>query len=133
MAKKKKKFFKKIEKTELDVEQSSKTQTINQNEVNNQPQKKSWKIGSVLISIKYIYLTVFFALLAGFFHPLISDISFDMVIIGTAILFVGLAGAILVYKAATSEKRRGIFLSVGFGLLAVSIWYIHDISGRSLL
>ena len=82
MAKKKKKFFKKIEKTELDVEQSSKiekteldveqsskTQTSNQNEVNSQPQKKSWKIGSVLISIKYIYLTVFFALLAGFFHP----------------------------------------------------------------
>ena len=58
---------------------------------------------------KYIYLVVFFALLAGFFNPLINDESFVIVIIGVIVLFVGLAGGILLYKSATSEKRREIF------------------------
>ena len=79
---------------------------------------------------KYIYLIFFFALLAGIFHPLITGASFDLVIIGVLILFVGLAGAVLVYKAATAEKRRGIFLAGGFVLIAISFFYIVSITGR---
>jgi len=33
-----------------------------------------------LSSLKYVYLIVFFALLSGFFHPLITGQSFDVVI-----------------------------------------------------
>ena len=83
-----------------------------------------------LTGAKYIYLILFFALLAGFFHPLISGASFNNVIVGVLILFVGLAGAVLVYKAATSEKRRGIYLGGGFGLIAISFAYIISITGR---
>ena len=83
-----------------------------------------------LAGFKYVYLVAFFALLAGFFHPLITDTSFDSVVLGSLVLFVGLAGGVLLYKAATSEKRRGIFLAGGFALMAISLYYIFQLSGR---
>jgi len=36
----------------------------------------------VFSSLKYVYLIIFFALLSGFFHPLITGQSFDVVIFG---------------------------------------------------
>ena len=84
----------------------------------------------VIAGVKYIYLIFFFALLAGFFHPLITGNSFDSVLIGTLVLFVGLAGAVLVYKASTSENRRAIYMGGGFGLIAISFAYILSITGR---
>ena len=83
-----------------------------------------------LAGFKYVYLVAFFALLAGFFHPLITNTSFDSVVVGVLVLFVGLAGGVLLYKAATSEKRRGIFLGGGFALMAISLHYIFQLSGR---
>ena len=89
------------------------------------------KLGSkTLASVKYIYLVVFFALLAGFFHPLITDTSFDNVVIGVIILFVGLAGGVLVFKAVTSESRREIFLGGGFAVIGISLFFIFQITGR---
>ena len=84
----------------------------------------------VIAGAKYVYLIFFFALIAGIFHPLITGASFNPVIIGSLVLFVGLAGGVLVYKAASSEKRRGIFLGGGFGLIAISLFYIISITGR---
>ncbi|MFB5631790.1 MAG: hypothetical protein ACE5Q9_00500 [Nitrosopumilus sp.] len=81
-----------------------------------------------LAGFKYVYLVAFFALLAGFFHPLITNTSFDSVVVGVLVLFVGLAGGVLLYKAATSEKRRGIFLGGGFALMAISLYYIFQLS-----
>ena len=83
-----------------------------------------------LAGFKYVYLVAFFALLAGFFHPLITNTSFDSVVVGVLVLFVGLAGGVLLYKAATSEKRRGIFLGGGFALMAISLYYIFELSNR---
>jgi len=89
------------------------------------------KLGSkTLASVKYIYLVVFFALLSGFFHPLITDTSFDNVVIGVIILFVGLAGGVLVFKAVTSESRREIFLGGGFAMIGISLFFIFQITGR---
>ncbi len=84
----------------------------------------------MLTGFKYIYLVVFFALLAGFFHPLITNTSFDSVIVGVLVLFVGLAGGVLLYKSATSEKKRELFLGGGFALIAISLYYIFQITGR---
>ena len=71
---------------------------------------------------RYAYLLAFFALLAGIFFPLITyQISFDAVIQGIATLFLGLAGAILLFKGVTSDKRRGIFIAIGFALIAISL------------
>ncbi|RMW39155.1 MAG: hypothetical protein EA447_01370 [Nitrosopumilus sp.] len=83
-----------------------------------------------LAGFKYVYLVAFFALLSGFFHPLITNTSFDSVVVGVLVLFVGLAGGVLLYKSATSEKRRGIFLGGGFALMAISLYYIFELSGR---
>jgi len=83
-----------------------------------------------LTGFKYIYLVAFFALLAGLFHPLITDTSFGGVITGVLILFVGLAGGVLLYRSATSENRRGIFLGGGFTLIIISLYHIFLLTGR---
>ena len=70
---------------------------------------------------RYAYLLAFFVLLSGIFVPLITYHKFDTVIQGTATLFLGLAGAILLFKGATSDKRRGIFIAIGFALIAISL------------
>ena len=84
----------------------------------------------MLTGFKYVYLIAFFALLSGFFHPLITNTSFDSVVIGVIVLFIGLAGGVLLYKSAISEKRRGIFLGGGFALISISLFYIFQITGR---
>jgi VIT1/CCC1 family predicted Fe2+/Mn2+ transporter len=71
---------------------------------------------------RYAYLLAFFALLAGVFVPLITyQTSFDVVIQGITTLFLGLTGAILLFKGTTSDKRRGIFIAIGFALIAISL------------
>ena len=77
---------------------------------------------------RYAYLLAIFALLAGVFFPLITPgVSFDLVIQGIATLFLGLVGAILLFKATTSDKRRGIFIAVGFALIAISLVLIFQL------
>ena len=74
---------------------------------------------------RYVYLLAFFALLAGIFFPLITPtVSFDLVIQGVSTLFLGLIGAILLFKAATSDERRVLFIAIGFALLAISLTLI---------
>ncbi len=79
---------------------------------------------------KYIYLVIFFTLLAGVFNPLINNRSLDSVISAVLVLFVGLAGGILLYKSTTSEKNRVIFLGIGLVLIAISLALIFQITGR---
>ena len=73
---------------------------------------------------RYVYLVAIFALLSGVFFPLITtgaDTAYSFVIGGAAILFLGLAGGILIFKATTSNKRQGLLLAVGFALIAISL------------
>ena len=77
---------------------------------------------------RYAYLLAIFALLTGVFFPLITPgTTFDIVIQGTATLFLGLVGAILLFKAATSDKRQGIFIAVGSALITISLVLIYQI------
>ncbi len=83
---------------------------------------------------RYAYLLAFFVLLAGIFVPLITyQTSFDTVIHGTATLFLGLAGAILLYKGVTSDKRRGIFIAIGFALTTISLALIFFLQEHARL
>ena len=73
---------------------------------------------------RYVYLVAIFALLSGVFFPLITtgaDAAYNFVIGGAATLFLGLAGGILLFKGATSDRNQGILLAVGFVLIAISI------------
>ena len=75
---------------------------------------------------RYVYLLAIFALLSGVFFPLITPgIPYDYVILGTATLFLGLVGAIVLFKATTSDNRRGILVAIGFVLIAISVALIY--------
>lgn len=81
-------------------------------------------------SFKYVYIIVFFMFLAGFFHPLITGTSFDIVVIGVLVLMLGLAGGVLLYRAATDNGKKGLFLGIGLGLMAISTLGIYYMTGR---
>ena len=90
---------------------------------------KNSKPTTILAQIpRYVYLLAIFALLAGVFFPLITPgIPYDYVIQGTATLFLGLVGGILLFKAATSDNRKGILIAIGFALIAISLTLIYHL------
>ena len=92
-------------------------------EIENIEDTKTSSLNTILSQIpRYAYLLAFFVLLAGIFVPLITyQTSFDPIIQGTATLFLGLIGAILLFKATTSDERRGLFIAIGVALIAISL------------
>ena len=90
---------------------------------------KNFKPTTILAQIpRYAYLLAIFSLLAGVFFPLITPgIPYDHVIQGTATLFLGLAGGILLFKATTSDNRRGILIATGFTLVAICLALIYHL------
>lgn len=85
----------------------------------------------ILTGTKYVYLIFFFALLSGLFYPIIErGANANGVIIGVIILFIGLAGAVCLYKAGTSEKRQKTYLIMGFVILAISLLLVFAAAGR---
>ena len=90
---------------------------------------KNSKPMTILAQIpRYVYLLAIFALLTGDFFPLITPgIPYDHVIQGTATLFLGLAGGILLFKATTSDNRRGILVAIGLALIAISLALIYHL------
>ena len=87
-------------------------------------------LSKVREGFKYVYLIMFFTLLAGFFQPLITGGSGENVVSGVIVLFVGLIGGILLYKTATTEKNRIIYFGVGVSLIAISLALIFQMTGR---
>ena len=113
----------KPEKIPKNIQQSQKIEDLENT--------KTSKPMTILAQIpRYVYLLAIFALLSGVFFPLITPgIPFDLVIQGTATLFLGLVGGILLFKAITSDNRRGILIAIGFALIViclVSIYYLHE-------
>ncbi len=90
---------------------------------------KNFKPTTILAQIpRYVYLLAIFALLSGVFFPLITPgVSFDHVIQGVAVLFLGLVGTILLFKAVTSDTRQGTFIVVGFALITISLVLIYQL------
>ena len=92
------------------------------------------KSNTILAQIpRYVYLVVIFSLLSGVFFPLITPgVPFDSVIQGTLALFLGLVGGILLFKTVTSDNRRGVFITVGFSLITISLVLIFWIQEESI-
>ncbi len=109
------------EKISKNIQQSQKIEKLDNT--------KTSKPITILAQIpRYAYLLAIFALLAGVFFPLITPgIPYDYVIQGTATLFLGLAGGILLFKAATSDNRKGILIAIGFALIAISLTLIYHL------
>ena len=109
------------EKISKNIQQSQETEKLGST--------KTSKPTTILAQIpRYAYLLVISALLSGVFFPLITPgIPYDHVIQGTATLFLGLAGGILLFKATTSDNRRGILIAIGFALIAISLALIYHL------
>ena len=84
----------------------------------------------ILTGARYVYLVAFFALLSGLFYPIITRSGPDLVIIGTLILFVGLAGTVTIYKAATAEKHKKAYLIIGLAITSVALFLVYGAIGR---
>jgi len=109
------------EKISKNIQQSQKIEKLDNT--------KTSKPITILAQIpRYAYLLAIFALLAGVFFPLITPgIPYDYVIQGTATLFLGLVGGILLFKSITSDNRRGILIAIGFALIAISLTLIYHL------
>ena len=112
-----------VEETHENVQTSPKNESIEA--VTNTPK-------FVISGVKYVYLIVCFALLSGIFYPLVVGEGWELSLKGIGILAVGLFGGILLYKSITSEKRRGVLMCCGFGLIAVSLIIIYELIGSPL-
>ena len=84
----------------------------------------------ILSGAKYVYLIFFFALLSGMFYPVITHTNGDGVIEGILILFVGLAGALSVYKAGTADKHQKAYLIIGLAILSGSLFLVYAALGK---
>ena len=121
-------------KAEGEEEKQAEPEKISENiqqsqEIEKIESTKTSKPITILAQIpRYAYLLAIFALLTGVFSPLlIPGLPFDHVIQGTATLFLGLAGGILLFKATTSDNRRGILIAIGFALIAICLVLIYHI------
>ena len=112
-----------VEETLENVQTSPKNESIEA--VTNTPK-------FVISGVKYVYLIVCFALLSGIFYPLVTGDGWELSLKGIGVLAVGLFGGILLYKSITSEKRRGLLMCCGFGLIAVSLIIIYELIGSPL-
>ena len=112
-----------VEETPGDVQ-------ISQNNENTETTTNTPKF--VISGVKYVYLIASFALLSGIFYPLVTGEGWEESLKGIVILAVGLFGGILLYKSITSEKRRGVLMCCGFGLIAVSLIIIYELAGKPL-
>ena len=139
----KKRFEVEVLRPKAEVEEVKQTEPENisknfqqSQEIEKLDNTKNSKLTTILAQIpQYVYLLAIFALLAGVFFPLITPgVPYDYVIQGTATLFLGLAGGILLFKATTSDNRRGILIAIGFTLITICLVLIFHIqeSFRSL-
>ena len=94
--------------------------------------RNSMQLGGtkILAGAKYVYLVAFFALLSGMFYPIITHSSWDTVISGIFILFVGLAGTVSIYKGATAEKHKKAYLIIGLAITSVALFLVYGAIGR---
>ena len=107
----------KPEKISKNIQQSQKFEKL-----------ESTKISKLAQIPRYAYLLTIFVLLTGVFFPLITpEMPFDYVIQGTVVLFLGLAGGILLFKATTSDNRRGILIAIGFALITICLVLIYHL------
>ena len=84
----------------------------------------------IVAGTKYICLIVFFALLSGVFYPVISHGPWDTVIMGILILFLGLAGAVSLYKAGTAQRHKRAYLIIGLAITALALFLVYGAIGR---
>ena len=70
---------------------------------------------------KYAYIIVAAALLAGVFTPFTIGVEGEDVVIGMFVLFIGVAGGVLIFQAVKAENSKTLLACIGLGLMTVSL------------
>lgn len=82
-----------------------------------------------LTVVRLVYITGFFALLSGIFYPVVTQTSLADSIRGILILFLGLFGGFVIYRAAFSKKSTTPLLGAGLAILMLTLYLVMDFSG----
>ena len=87
---------------------------------------------TILSGTKYIYIIAVAALLSGVFTPLTIDAEAEQVVFGMLVIFLGLAGGIIIFLGIKKQKFTIIMVCGGLGLMVASLILIYEVANRSL-
>ena len=83
---------------------------------------KSLSIKSLIkAGTKYAYIIAAVAFLSGIFTPFTLDLPLNDVILGMLVIFLGLGGGVLIFKAATRKEHSIILILIGLALMIISL------------
>ena len=89
---------------------------------------KSLSIKSLIKSgTKYAYIIAVAAFLAGIFTPFTLGLELNNVILGMLVIFLGLGGGVLIFKATTRKGSSFILILIGLALMITSLILILQI------
>ena len=84
---------------------------------------------TILTGLKYVYILFFFGFLSGIFYPIITGNSPDKALTGILVLWVGLIGVLLLFKAAKEEQNRLKYLVMGTITVISDMFFIFAAVG----
>ena len=124
MARCRKKLFKKRDpgyKTEeIETFEKKQPQSVIVEESNSIDKSSSIK-SLIKTGTKYAYLIAVTAFLAGIFTPFTLGMELNNVILGMLVIFLGLGGGILIFKATTLKQYSFILIIIRLSLLLTSL------------
>ena len=97
-------------------------------------EKTPFDLKSLLLSgTKYAYIIAAVALLSGIFTPLTLGVEIEDVIFGMLIIFLGLAGGIVIFLGIKYQKLTILMVCGGLGMMVASLFFIYELLDKSLL
>ena len=97
-------------------------------------EKTPLDLKSLLLSgTKYAYIIAAVALLSGIFTPLTLGVEIEDVIFGMLIIFLGLAGGIVIFLGIKYQKLTTLMVCGGLGMMVASLFLIYELLDKSLL
>ena len=89
---------------------------------------------SLLLSgTKYAYIIAAVALLSGIFTPLTLGVEIEDVIFGMLIIFLGLAGGIVIFLGIKYQKLTTLMVCGGLGMMIGSLLLIYESTNHPIL
>ena len=96
--------------------------------------EETFDFKSILLSgTKYAYIIAAVALLSGIFTPLTLGVEIEDVIFGMLIIFLGLAGGIVIFLGIKYQKLTTLMVCGGLGMMVASLFLIYELLDKSLL
>ena len=117
----------KSEPTESEEKEIISEQKITHSKIQTKPKSL------ILSGTKYVYLIAITALLSGIFTPLTVGEDIEQVVSGMLVIFLGLAGGILIFLGIKNQKRISFMILIGLGLMCASLILIYELLDKSIL